>query len=244
VPESAAAEVEIPTPAAATTAGAEAPASAAGSAAEAAAAPTEETAPADERALLGTRGPRVIGQLGGTFILLEDRGDLLLVDQHTAHERVLFERLRAARQQGNVPVQQLLVPLVLQLTPAEEQLLREHQEELETLGFRIEEFGNRSFAVHSCPAILRKLDLQQLVPELLADLSELGGSSRTQGLIDEVTMSIACKAAVKAHAPLDPVQLQALIDQLFQTGTPGTCPHGRPIVLRINRRDIEKFFQR
>ncbi len=193
---------------------------------------------------LTTPVPRVVGQLDSSYILAEDGHDLLILDQHAAHERILYDKFRRMREQGQVPVQHLLVPITLPVNPIEEQILGLFQRQLAELGFEVEPFGPKTYLIRSVPAAVAHRDPRDLVPDLISELMHTGSSQRTQAELDEIAALAACKAAVKANTRFAIDELQHLVNDLYTTDNPGTCPHGRPVALRISRRDIERSFLR
>ncbi len=188
--------------------------------------------------------PRYIGQLNATFLVLADGSDLLLIDQHTAHERILFEKIKQAHSKGSIHMQRLLYPVTLELSTRDVQIMNRRLEDLRKFGFEIEPFGRNTFAVKTVPSLMPKKDIKKLILDMLDDLAELGKTSRTEVLYEGIMKSMACQGAVKAHSALDPSAVDALIKQLFITGNPAVCPHGRPIIMRIPEKDIMKYFKR
>jgi len=181
-------------------------------------------------------------QLDRTFILTRIGEGLVIVDQHNAHERILYDRA-LANLDGRAPESQsLLFPHSLEISPSEMEAWRELDDFLETLGYRISEFGENTLAVEAIPAGLRRWDGGESLRELLADsLAEKGGRSERR---DRALATYACKAAVKAGQILRAEEMRRLIAELFETRSPYTCPHGRPIIIRIGRDELEKRFHR
>ncbi|BAS27575.1 DNA mismatch repair endonuclease MutL [Limnochorda pilosa] len=207
-------------------------------------APAADEGPADEteRFREALRACRALAQLGRTYVVAEGADGLWLVDQHAAHERVLFDRLRRAREAAPA-VQGLLVPLELELSPERFDLLWEGREELARLGFEVERFGSHSLRVMGMPAELSGLGtgglLEAAVEELL-DLWREEGRRRPERAL----AVLACKAAVKAGDRLGPEQMQRLLEELAETEAPFTCPHGRPTTLSHPWSDLERRFGR
>jgi DNA mismatch repair protein MutL len=190
---------------------------------------------------------RVIGQLHGTYILLEGRDGLLLVDQHAAHERVLYERLRASWLAGKLPRQALLVPATFELPPAAAAACERHAEWLTQLGFEIESFGASSVALRALPELFAGRDPQPLLRELADQLvaSEGEGSSRRPlDAADRVFATVACHAARRAGDVLPIEEQRALVAELDAIPWAPTCPHGRPVALPLARSEIERRFGR
>jgi DNA mismatch repair protein MutL len=195
-----------------------------------------------EKNLLPAMEP--IGQVAATYIAAEGvDGTLYLVDQHAAHERILYDQVVEQRDAEST-AQELLVPVVLPLSPKEAAALREAIPLLAGEGFVVEEFGRDTFAVRAVPAALGAVeDAAGTVRETIADL--LSGESRAHTDQREVvTCIIACRGAIKAGTRLTPEQQRLLISQLARTKTPWTCPHGRPTVVAFDRKKLEKIFGR
>jgi len=187
---------------------------------------------------------RPLGQLGESFIIATDDEGLLLIDQHVAHERVLFDKYR--RLEGSRPAesQHLLLPETFDLTPAQATAFDAAAEELETYGFGLMRLSGRTVAIKSVPADLPAGEARNILTEVLDTVdSEKRGSARAS-LRDEIAASLACRAAIKINTPLTVEKMDWLIDRLLLTSSPTTCPHGRPIILRLTTRDIEKGFHR
>jgi DNA mismatch repair protein MutL len=175
---------------------------------------------------------RVIGQLQATYIVAEGPDGLYLLDQHAAHERVLYEELMARRQEGPLPAQPLLQPVLLEVSPEEGSLLEEHQETLRELGLWIEPFGPRAVRVRAIPAVLSAEAIRAVIQDLLFDLHEARRPMEA-ALEARWIRSICKRAAVKAGQVLGMEQMQHLVRALERCAMPWTCPHGRPTVLRV-----------
>ncbi len=188
-------------------------------------------------------GLRIIGQSMNTFIIAENHQGLLVVDQHVAHERILYERFR--RSLGRVPVerQALLMPETLHFESRQAVLLEEHREELAQLGFELDPFGAGSFLLRSAPAALRGRDPVKILREVVEQMVE-GGSGCVAPARDAVWIMAACKMAVKAGDPLSHAEMEKLLLDLGETENPYLCPHGRPITLVLGRGDLERRFKR
>ncbi|HKX30654.1 MAG TPA: DNA mismatch repair endonuclease MutL [Blastocatellia bacterium] len=185
-----------------------------------------------------------LGQLHQSFIIAADRTGLLLIDQHVAHERILFEQHWHALRSRRVEVQQLLIPETLDLTPAQAAAFDQLLPELEENGFEIGHLSGRTIAIKAVPALLAPGAAQALLLELLDAIDEERRGLSLDELRAEIAASLACRAAIKINMPLAPEKMRWLIDQLLIMENPATCPHGRPIILRITAREIEKGFQR
>ncbi|HXH06984.1 MAG TPA: DNA mismatch repair endonuclease MutL [Vicinamibacterales bacterium] len=190
-------------------------------------------------------GPWVpLGQFRETFIIAVDEEGVVIVDQHVAHERVLFERIMERLAQGRLEGQRLLVPRVIDLPPAARAALAEHAAALARLGFEIEPFGRSGVRLSGVPALLSALDGEAALRALAADLETLGRAAAIEEALRRLAATMACHAAVRANTPLGREQMQFILDELRRTAYSTVCPHGRPVVLRLSRREIERNFQR
>ena len=187
---------------------------------------------------------RPLGQLDESFILATDAEGLLLIDQHAAHERVLFDKYRRLEESRRPESQSLLVPETFDLTPAQAASFDEVADELEWLGFSLTRLSGRTVAVRAVPADLPPAEARNLLAEILdtVDAEKRGRARET--LRDEIAASLACHAAIKVNMPLTQEKMRWLIDRLLLTSSPTTCPHGRPAILRLGKRDIERGFHR
>ena len=187
---------------------------------------------------------RPLGQIHDSFIIAAGRDGLWIIDQHVAHERILFEKVLKQRAAGNVEVQRLLMPLVLQLTAEQQIEYARIAGELEAMGFETEPFGNRTIAVKAAPAAIAPADLEKVLYEVL-EIAE--GELRRVSLDDirrGIAASIACRAAIKINMRLDQGKMDWLLRSLAATDCPMSCPHGRPIALQYSMREILKAFHR
>jgi DNA mismatch repair protein MutL len=187
---------------------------------------------------------RPLGQLEESFIIATDDEGLLLIDQHVAHERVLFDKYRALEAERRTDSQQLLVPETFDLTPAQAAVFDDLAPELEKYGFELMRLSGRTVAVKAIPADLPSGEARNMLFELLDTVDAEKKSSARETMRDEIAASLACHAAIKVNMPLAPEKMRWLIDRLLQTSSPTTCPHGRPVILRLRTRDILKGFHR
>lgn len=190
-----------------------------------------------------TRPFRLLGQYKGTLVLLEGPDGLYLIDQHVAHERILYERLRRAFAERRPASQRLVAPLLLDLSRAERLRLLELAPALETVGFEIAELSGGSVALAAAPADLGPEEARGLLVTLASDAEATPDNLATH-LLDALAASQACKAAVKMHHPLSAEKLEALVSELFRSENPYACPHGRPVVLTMTDADLERRFGR
>jgi DNA mismatch repair protein MutL len=187
---------------------------------------------------------RPLGQLEESFIIATDDEGLLLIDQHVAHERVLFDKYRALEAARRPESQQMLIPETFDLTPAQAAAFDHVAEELESYGFELMRLSGRTVAIKSTPADLPASEARNVLAEVLDTVdSEKKGAARAT-LRDEIAASLACHAAIKVNMPLAPEKMRWLIDRLLTTSSPTTCPHGRPVILRLATQDILKGFHR
>ena len=189
-------------------------------------------------------GIKPLGQIRDSYIVATDDEGLLLIDQHVAHERVLFEQFRDEKLARQVEVQPLLIPETIDLSPAEAEAFQAVQAELEAAGIEAMQLSGRTIAIKTAPAGLAATDVIALVRELLAVVERERRSLTIESMRDEIAASLACKAAIKINMPLTGEKMQWLIDELMKAHNPMTCPHGRPIIMRMELRDIERGFKR
>lgn len=186
---------------------------------------------------------RIIGQVFSTYWILEYEGQMILVDQHAAHEKVLYERFMKQLQEKEPMIQMVQPPVILTLSMTEQQVLEEHGDLFARLGFQIEPFGGSEFAVSGIPAHLPTVNTRDLLMEALDMLSEQHGAKTPEILLDRVAI-MSCKAAVKGNNRLDMLQAQELMQELMTLENPYHCPHGRPTMIRMTKRELEKKFKR
>jgi DNA mismatch repair protein MutL len=187
---------------------------------------------------------RPLGQLEESFIIATDDEGLLLIDQHVAHERILFDKYRALETERRTDSQQMLVPETFDLTPAQASVFDDLVPELEKYGFELMRLSGRTVAIRAVPADLPASEARNMLFELLETVDAEKKSTARETLRDEIAASLACHAAIKVNMPLAPEKMRWLIDRLLQTSSPTTCPHGRPVILRLSTRDILKGFHR
>jgi DNA mismatch repair protein MutL len=187
---------------------------------------------------------RPLGQLDESFIIATDEEGLLLIDQHVAHERILFDKYRNLEATRVAESQRLLIPETFDLTPAQAAVFDLVVADLENYGFELMRLSGRTVAVKATPADLPPSEARNMLGEILDTVeAEKKGGAR-ESLRDEIAASLACHAAIKVNMPLAPEKMRWLIDRLLLTSSPTTCPHGRPVILRLTMRDILKGFHR
>jgi len=185
-----------------------------------------------------------VGQLNQSFIVMQGPKGILVVDQHIAHERVLYERFREAAHNKKVEVQDLLFPLTVELPPAEAQALSQHLESLKDLGLELEPFGSNGFLLRSVPAVLKNHDQESIVREVAGRLLREEKDHTLQDKMEDIMIMMSCRNAIKVNHPMELDQIRKLMHDLEHTRMPYTCPHGRPIALLFEMNDILRKFQR
>ncbi|MFZ0276217.1 MAG: DNA mismatch repair endonuclease MutL [Candidatus Sulfotelmatobacter sp.] len=198
----------------------------------------------EETTLAALSTLRPLGQIRNSFILAVNEDGLWIVDQHVAHERVLFERILRQRTAQKVESQRLLMPIVLELSPAQQAVFSEIADELQHNGFEAEPFGARSVAVKVAPAGVDAAAVEHMLHELLDQISREEQSLNLEKIRARIAASIACHAAIKVNMPLEQNKMDWLLAELAKTDHPMSCPHGRPVVLRYSVKDIQKAFKR
>jgi DNA mismatch repair protein MutL len=184
---------------------------------------------------------RVLGQLAASYIMAEGPEGLYLVDQHAAHERVIFDRILAQRSQQKVEIQGLLEPATIELSPKQEEVLKNRNELLSQFGFSLEHFGGRSYLLRAVPAVMAGANLIEAVRALLDSLSSDEEPSNRE---ETIAQSLACHGAVKAGQSLTMEEMRGLVRQLEETDSPRTCPHGRPTMIYLSSKQLAKEFGR
>jgi DNA mismatch repair protein MutL len=185
-----------------------------------------------------------LGQFRDTFIIAIDDEGIAIIDQHVAHERVLFEQVMEKLTNGRLESQRLLTPILIEMSPAERQALAQYTETLDRFGLEVEDFGGDSLRLSAVPALLDPAECEATVRALAADLEGFDMGSRAEDALRRIAATMACHAAVKANYPLTMEKMRYILEELRRTAYSSVCPHGRPVVLRITRREIEKNFQR
>ena len=185
---------------------------------------------------------KIFGALFNTFILVEYRDQLLMVDQHAVHERLLFDRLMQEHGSENQPGQELLVPLIVSVTNREQRLLENNREALESIGLVAEAFGEKDVAIRTIPVILGEAQTKDFVTDVISELET--GKDPTFEKKRAALLQAACKHAVKGGEALTEDQLRGLLDEMIEKKVTPTCPHGRPLVVAISHRELDRKFKR
>ena len=187
---------------------------------------------------------RPLGQVNASFIVAVNSEGLWIIDQHVAHERVLFEQHLRGRREGALTGQRLLVPIVVDLTPRQRAILEQISEELSANGFDVTPMGSQSVAIQATPAGVPNSDAERLVAEILDGIEREHQAISIDSLQARIAASTACHAAIKVNMPLDQTKMEWLLGELAKTESPMSCPHGRPVILRYSLREIERAFKR
>ena len=205
--------------------------------------------PADETGALpsvsGTPGTLMpLGQFRDTFIVAVDEDGIAIIDQHVAHERVLFERITERLTAGRMESQGLLEPMLVDVAPDGHQALLAHAGDLARLGFEVEDFGGDAICVSACPALLSREESRTALLELAQDLDNLDHGAAVVDAVKRIAATMACHAAVKANYPLTHEKMLHILDGVRRTAYSTVCPHGRPVMFRMTRQELERWFER
>jgi DNA mismatch repair protein MutL len=187
---------------------------------------------------------RMVGQIKGTYLVVEGDEGVMIIDQHAAHERILYERLKIALHGGRVSQQPFLIPQPIELTREEKEFLIEHRTALARVGLELEEFGERSVVVQSIPSFLQGEDLHALLEALSAELVERGEADTIEHVLDRICMLLACRGAIKANQRVQEEEVRSLLAQWEAGAQPTTCPHGRPLLVKWGWQEFERWFRR
>ena len=192
----------------------------------------------------GDRPMIALGQFRDTYIIAIDDEGIAIIDQHVAHERVLFEQVMEKLTAGRLESQRLLTPVVIELSPAQREALAQHQPLLERFGLEVEAFGGASVRLAAVPVLLDTAECEAAVRALAESLEGTDAGAQVEDALRRIAATMACHAAVKANYPLTHEKMRYILAELRRTAYSSVCPHGRPVVLRITRREVEKSFQR
>jgi DNA mismatch repair protein MutL len=186
---------------------------------------------------------RIIGQLFDTYWLVEFEDNLFMIDQHAAHEKVLYEKTMKRVRESSFTSQTLSPPVILTLDLQEEEMLERYREQITAFGYSIEHFGGKEYAINAVPAEFEDVDMKYMFMELLGDFASLNGKA-TPDLILEKVASMSCKAAIKGNQHISRPEMETLIEELLELENPYQCPHGRPTIISMSKYEIEKKFKR
>lgn len=184
----------------------------------------------------------IIGQLFGTYVLGQQEDTFYLIDQHAAHERVMFEHIKEKYNTKSISMQELMMPIVVELSPAEKVLYTENSLIFQNLGFEIEWFGESTLAIRAIPILMGEPCTGEFFSDMLDSLKELNAGDSSP--IEKIIISMACKNAIKAGDSITPEETRELIERLMKTSQPYTCPHGRPTIITMSKYELEKKFKR
>jgi DNA mismatch repair protein MutL len=188
--------------------------------------------------------PKVLGVLGKLYVLMENGDGLVLLDQHAAHERILFERLRRQIENEGVPSQRLLIPITVQITPKDYDWIRLNLESLSRMGFALEPFGEATLKIDAVPQFLKVADPAGAMRRLVDELRSMTASTSRLRIGEDVIAKTVCRHAVKANDELRLPEIQQLVHDLLACDLPYCCPHGRPTMIQISYQELEKKFGR
>lgn len=208
--------------------------------------PAQKEAPAEthDRTAADPKSFRILGVLGKLYVLMENETGLVLVDQHAAHERILFEELRRRMEDQGVPCQRLLIPLTIQVSPRDNDWILQNTETLNKMGIAIEQFGTGTFKIDAIPQFIKAGDPLQLLRDIIDELRQTSAQTSKLRLGEDVIATTVCRHAVKANDYLREPELVRLIQDLLACELPYCCPHGRPTMIQISYGELEKKFGR
>ena len=186
---------------------------------------------------------KVIGQVFDTYWIVQLENEMYIIDQHAAHEKVMYERLLKESRDNKISAQMINPPIIVTLTDLEQDVLNKHMDEFKAAGFDIEEFGGKEYKINSIPNIFPSIPKAELFNEMLADSTNYDIISPSE-LILAKTASMACKAAIKGNMRISLVEANDLFDELLSLDNPYNCPHGRPTIIKMSKQEIEKKFKR
>jgi DNA mismatch repair protein MutL len=191
---------------------------------------------------ISTDDIRIKARLFDTYIVAEVGDEVFFIDQHIADERVIYEKLQ--KLMNSVPSQGLLLPVTVELQPVQTESIDTAIEVLTSVGFDLEPFGGRTIIIRAIPSLMQRGDVKQVVTDLIDQIADSYGKLDKFKLLDEITIMTACRSAVQAGEQLTDAEVMNLIKELFKTEQPYMCPHGRPIIVRMNRSELDQKFQR
>jgi len=202
-------------------------------------------APAEEPPAAGFfSSMRILDQILGCYFVCSSARGLVIIDQHAAHERVMFEKLRQQMEEGNVQRQALLMPQSLELAAGECMLLEKSIPALEELGFTIEPFGPKNHAITAIPALFPEGDYRQWVREMVSELAEVDHSNKLRQRVEDRLATIACHSVIRANRELEIPEMRALLRELDGIDFATQCPHGRPVLIEFTRDQLDRMFKR
>ncbi|ADL12679.1 DNA mismatch repair endonuclease MutL [Acetohalobium arabaticum] len=185
-----------------------------------------------------------LGQIHNTYIIAQGEDGFYIVDQHAAHERILYNELMEKFKQAEIKSQSLLMPVRLELTNPEIEILEENSEHLKNLGFEFEAFGGQTYLVRAVPNLLHKLDIKELCLDIIDNLLDKGKIQEPTEIIEDLLVIMSCRGAIKSGKSLVPGEMESLLQQLEESGNQHTCPHGRPTIIHFSKKELDKKFKR
>jgi len=186
----------------------------------------------------------VIAQYKNCYILAYDNDGLLLIDQHVAHERILYEEFKKLMNEKKITMQHLLLPLPVEVSPTQKILIQEYNDMLQELGFILEPFGGNTFLLKAIPYFIKNADLTEMIIKIIDDFQNAVKDKQKEELVENLIASVACRAAIKINMSLNREKMEYIVEELMKTSTPQVCPHGRPIIMKITDYQIDKNFKR
>lgn len=186
----------------------------------------------------------LVGQILNTYIIAQSGDKIIIIDQHAAHERVLFERLNMAKKEVKEQSQELLSPMILEFSPKQDSYILENMEILNSLGFKIERFGKNTYQIRAVPVVFRKTVGDKAIYDIIDDLILLGRTKEKEELIEKAMAVVACHSAIRGGEELSLLQMKNLVESLYETRNAYSCPHGRPSILLMSKYELEKKFKR
>ncbi|MBI2841797.1 MAG: DNA mismatch repair endonuclease MutL [Armatimonadetes bacterium] len=207
-------------------------------------APESPAGPVEMPALVRLRNARVIGQARNTYILAESEDGVLIIDQHVAHERVLYEQMKKSRDGGQAVMQGLVIPITLELSRREGLVVGERLDDLRAIGFDMEVFGRDAFVVRAVPADAKPKEAEQLLRDIISELVEVSIAKHLMVRPEQVLITSACKMAIKAGDSLSMPEMEGLVKRLIASDNPFVCPHGRPILISLTNWELDRKFKR
>jgi DNA mismatch repair protein MutL len=186
----------------------------------------------------------LVGQILNTYIIAQSDENILIIDQHAAHERVLFERLMKIDLEDKKERQDLLSPLTIELTPTQMNYVTTNQDVLDSLGFKIDHFGGNTFQIRAVPVVLKDIENVKAIYDIIDELLSIGKTEHRQELMEKAMAIVACHSAIRGGEELSLLQMKNLVENLYNTKNAYSCPHGRPSILSMSKYELEKRFKR
>ncbi len=186
----------------------------------------------------------IIAQYKNSFILAYDNDGLILIDQHVAHERILYNEYKKLLANKNISIQYLLLPIPIEVTPTQKLLINDNLNQLEKLGFILEAFSGNTFLLKGIPSFIKDIELTEMLNKIIDDFQNILSKNSQDEILDKLITSISCHAAIKINTPLNKEKMEYIVNELIKTNLPQRCPHGRPIIMKITDHQIYKAFKR